>query len=491
MSAHILLAQVKHETNTFSRLLTDLDSYKSRFLLYGDEIAAKLGKTRTEMAGFLDAARNYGWTTTSAIAADATPSGMVTAECWAHLQDTIFKSIDSAPKIDGVLLSLHGAMVAQGADDAEGDLLARLRARLGPDMPIFATLDLHANVSDAMARHANGLISYRTYPHIDHYERATQAADLMARTLAGKIKPRCLVARRPTIAGCNHGRTQSGPMADFLQQADAFETEKGILVVSVQAGFGWADMQDCGPSIAVTYDGDKARAQQIADDLMDQVWETRHIDSLPLTPLAAAMAEAKRHGPKPLILADTTDNPGGGGYNDATGLLRAMLDAKLENACCHAICDPEAIAVINRAGVGTEIHVKLGGKIDPDYGAPIDLTARVVSLCDGKFVADGPMNKGVAFNHGPSAVLRAGGIDIVVVSHRLQTADLQALLSVGIDPRAKATIGLKSSHHFRAAYEPISRQVMLVDSGALCSHDLTRFKFPKVRRPVWPLDEMT
>jgi microcystin degradation protein MlrC len=381
-------------------------------------------------------------------------------------------------------------MVAQGADDAEGALLARLRQRLGPDVPIFATLDLHANVSDAMARHANGLISYRTYPHIDHHERATQAAELMHRTLAGKIKPSCLVARRPTISGCNHGRTQSGPMAEFLKQADAFETENGILVVSVQAGFGWADMADCGPSVAVTYDGDKARAQHIADDLMDQVWQTRQVDTLPQATLADAMTEARQGGPKPLILADTTDNPGGGGYNDATGLLRAMLDAKLENACFHAICDPEAIAVITKAGAGADIRVKLGGKIDPAFGAPIDLSARVMSLSDGKFVADGPMNKGVAFNHGPSAVLRAGGIDIVVVTNRLQTADLHALLSVGIDPRAKATIGLKSSHHFRAAYEPIARKVMVVDSGALCSHDLTRFNFTKVRRPVWPLDEI-
>ncbi len=228
MTATILLAQVKHETNTFSRLLTDREAYQRRFLLYGDEIAAKLGKTRTEMAGFLDAARNYGWTTISAIAADATPSGTVTAECWAHLQDTIFAAIDRAPKIDGVLLSLHGAMVAEGADDAEGDLLARLRQRLGQDIPIFATLDLHANVSDAMAQHANSLISYRTYPHIDHYERATQAAELLARTLKGEIKPRCLVARRPTISGCNHGRTQSGPMADFLRQADAFEKKRAF-----------------------------------------------------------------------------------------------------------------------------------------------------------------------------------------------------------------------------------------------------------------------
>ncbi len=490
MSAHILLAQVKHETNTFSRLLTDLDAYQRRGLAYGDEIAVRLGKTRTEMAGFLDAAKKNGWTTIASIAADATPSGTVTAACWAHLQDTIFATIDRAPKIDGVLLSLHGAMVAEGADDAEGALLARLRQRLGKDVPIFATLDLHANVSDAMAAHANGLISYRTYPHIDHYERATQAADLMRRSLAGEIRPRCLVARRPTLSGCNHGRTQSGPMVDFLRQADAFETEKGILAVSVQAGFGWADMSDCGPSVAVTYDGSDVRARQIAEALMDQVWDTRAFDSLPMASLADAMQEAKNSGDKPLILADTTDNPGGGGYNDATNLLRAMLDAKLDNACFHSICDPEAVAIGTKAGAGANVTLKLGGKIDPVYGAPIDLTARVVTLSDGRFVADGPMNKGVAFAHGPSMVLRAGGIDIVVTSNRLQTADLQALLSVGIDPRAKATIAVKSSHHFRAAYEPIARRVMVVNSGALCSHDLTRFAFAKVRRPVWPLDKI-
>jgi microcystin degradation protein MlrC len=154
------------------------------------------------------------------------------------------------------------------------------------------------------------------------------------------------------------------------------------------------------------------------------------------------------------------------------------------------VCDPEAVAAGTAAGQGATVTLKLGGKVDPAYGPPLELTGTVASLSDGRFVADGPMNKGVAFSHGPTMVLRVGDIDIVVVTNRLQTADLQALLSVGIDPRAKATIGLKSSHHFRAAYEPIARRVMLVDSGALCSPDLTRFTFHKLRRPVWPLDEI-
>ncbi|MCC6469368.1 MAG: M81 family metallopeptidase [Alphaproteobacteria bacterium] len=493
MGARILVGQVKHETNTFSRLPTDLDSYARRLLVYGDDMFQRLAGTRTEIGGFLQAARRNGWTLVPTVAADATPSGKVTAAAWTELSGTIVDGLERAGKVDGVLLALHGAMVTEDQDDGEGDLLARIRARVGPDVPVIATLDLHANVTDAMASNANALIAYRTYPHVDHVERAEQAAALMQRTLAGEVRPVSAVARRATLDAVDHGRTHgdpkdAGPMDRILAEAARIEGEPGVLAVSVHAGFGWADIRDAGPSVAVAADGDRDRARSVAETLIDAVQKTQGQDTVERHSLAEAIAEARRRGDKPLVLADFTDNPGGGGYGDATRLLGAMIDAGLVDAALHAINDPDAVRAGQAAGTGAEVTLDLGGKIDPAYGAPLRVTGRVARLTDGSFVCDGPMHKGVRLSHGPTMVLAIGGIDVIVTSNRMQTTDLQAFLSQGIDPRRKSVLALKSSQHFRAAFAPIARKIMLADGGALCSPDYRRFAYRKLRRPIWPLD---
>jgi microcystin degradation protein MlrC len=489
VSKRVLIAQIMHETNTFSRLPTDIEAYRRRYLLFGDEILPFFRGTRTELGALIDLAPRLGWTLVPAVAANATPSGTVTAETWELLSGTLLKAARESGPIDGVVLALHGAMVTETADDAEGDLLERLRAVLGPDVPIAITLDLHANVTDKMAANANAIIAYRTYPHIDQYERASQAADLVRCAMAGEIRPHCVVARRPMLDGANGGITQDGPMVELLARADRHERD-GVLAVSIHAGFAWADMADAGPSVAVTTDGADPRGSAIANELMDLIWATRDVRTVTALSLAAAMAIAVQPDVtgKPLVIADTTDNPGGGGYGDTTGLLRAMLDAGLTNACFAPICDGEAVEAGRRAGQGNRVRLKLGGKIDPAFGRPIEAEGLVVKLSDGKFVHDGPMHKGTVMNMGPTMVLRLAGIDVVVTTNRLQVTDHQVFLSQGIDPLIRSVIGLKSSHHFRAAFQPIARAVLVVDSGSLCSHDLSRFAYRKLRRPVWPLD---
>ncbi|MCC7047348.1 MAG: M81 family metallopeptidase [Alphaproteobacteria bacterium] len=495
MGARILVGQIKHETNTFSRLPTDLDAYGRRVLAYGDEMFQRLGGTQSEIGGFMEAARRNGWTLIPTVAADATPSGKVTAAAWAKLSGAVVDGLERAGKVDGVLLALHGAMVTEDQDDGEGDLLARLRARVGAAVPIMATLDLHANVTDAMADNANALIAYRTYPHVDHVARAEQAAALMRRTLAGEVRPVSAVARRATLDAVDHGRTHqdpkdAGPMDRILAEAARLETERGVLAVSVHAGFGWADIRDAGPSVAVAADGDRARAKTVAEALMDKVHRTQGEETVAHDSLDAAIKAARRGGDKPLVLADFTDNPGGGGYGDATGLLRAMIDAGLENAAFHAINDPAAVRAGQSAGLGASVSLELGGKIDPAYGAPIRVAGTVQGLTDGGFVCDGPIYKGVRLTHGPTMVLKVGGIEVIVTTNRLQTTDLQVFLSQGIDPRRKSVLAVKSSQHFRAAYAPIARGIMLPDGGALCSPDYRRFRFKKLRRPIWPLDDV-
>ncbi len=484
----VLVAQVMHETNTFSVLPTDEGAYRRRYLVEGPEIVERFRDTNTELGGVVDAAADFGWTLMPAIAANATPSGKVTGACWAKLRDAVLAAADEGP-IDGVCLAMHGAMVSETEDDAEGAMLEALRARLGPDVPIALTLDLHANVSDAMAAHANFIVAFQTYPHVDQRERGREAAGLVEAAMRGRIASVCTIGRPATLDGCNHGRTQEGPMVELECRARAFEREPGIHVVSVQAGFAWSDVPFAGPSVVVSHAPEaKASAEAIVDELCTYIWETREVTTVSLLPLDRAMAEAKLEGSAPLVIADATDNPGGGGYADATNLLRAMLDAGLDNAAFASIVDPAAVALGEAAGVGAAIEVDLGGHTDPQFGPPIACRGIVRHLSDGAFVNDGPMWQGVTMSMGPTMVLGIGGVDVVVCTHRLQTTDLQAFRSQGIEPTGKSVLAVKSSHHFRAAFAPIARKVLVVDSGALCSHDVRRFGFTKLRRPIWPLD---
>jgi microcystin degradation protein MlrC len=385
-------------------------------------------------------------------------------------------------------------MVSDTHEDAEGEFLARLRQRLGPEVPVVVTLDLHANVTQRMADHANALIAYRTYPHIDQYERAWQGAELLQRAMQGEIRPTTVIARRPMLYGLDHGRTQRGPMAELIARGEALEQSGEALVVSICAGFSRANIYDVGPSVTVTIDGSTSRGQAIAEEFMDHAWATRDFTTVKLLSVAEAVALARQgaSGDKPLVVADYTDNPGGGGYGDATAFLKGLVEAGVDSVAFHAICDPEAVQQGMRAGVGARITLTLGGKTDPAMGGgPLALNGEAVCLTTGRFIAYGPMGGGVERDYGPSMVFRVGGIDIVVITNNGQAVDLGQFTSLGIEPTRYRAVAVKSMQHFRAAFEPIAREVVLVDTSALCSEIYTPELFTRVRRPVWPLDPIS
>jgi len=491
MSKRVLAARIMHETNTFSRVLTDMAAFRRRDFHLENEIPGAYRDTRSALGATFEAADKYGWSLGHPVSTSANPSGLVTREAFEELSRLLVEAARKQGQIDCVLLHLHGAMVTQDYEDGEGELLRRLRGVIGPDAPVIVTLDLHANVSQAMADLANCLIAFRTYPHIDQYERAWQAAELLERAMRGEIAPKTVIARRPTIYGLNHGRTQSGPMVEALARAEAIERRGDALVVSLCAGFTRADIHDVGPTVTVTTSGANPNAQGIAEGLMDFAWETREVNTAKLLSIAEVIDLARRGKPgeKPLVIADYTDNPGGGGYGDATALLKAMVEAKLLGVAFHALCDPEAVRDGINAGIGARATLTLGGKTDPSMGGgPLTLEGEVVCLSNGKFVAYGPMGGGVARDYGLSMVFRVGGIDIVVITNNGQANDLGQFTSLGIDPTRYRTVAVKSMHHFRAAFEPIAREVVLVDTGSLCSEIYTAELFTKVRRPIHPLD---
>jgi microcystin degradation protein MlrC len=490
MAHRVLLAELMHETNTFSVQPTDEAAFRAAGLHLDNEIPAAFRGTRTAMGAALEAAERRGWSLAHPLAAHANPSGRVTDEAFEALAGRI---VAAASGVDGVLLHLHGAMATASSDDGEGELLARLRTRVGPGVPIVVVLDLHATVTQRMADNANALIAYRTYPHIDQYERMHQAADLLAGALAGTIRPRVAVARRPILYALDGGRTTSPPMRELLRRADDIEAAGEALAVSIQAGFSSADVHDIGPSVAVTAD-DPISAQAIAERLMDYAWEQRHYSSIRFTPLAEAIVTAKAgeaDATRPLVISDYSDNPGSGAYGDATALLKAVLDARLESVAFHAIRDPQAVLAAAAIGVGNAGRISVGGKVDPSRGGgPLELSAHVVALTDGRFRAYGPMGGGAWRNYGLSALIRVDDVEIILITHNGQATDLAQLTSLGVDPTRKATLCVKSMQHFRAAFEPIARDVIEVDTGALSTRNFKTRGYKNVRRPIFPLDEI-
>ena len=495
MTKRVLIAGFKHETNTFSKLPTGLEAYRGRALHYGEDIRPAYAGTNTEIAGFLDACEKYDWEPVLSVVADATPSGLVTREAYDEITGCILRSIEEQGPFDAVLLQLHGAMVAEGHDDAQGELLFQIRKRAGNEFPIGVTLDLHANITEQVAELSTVLISYRTYPHIDQHETATKCADLIARTLQGEISPKVWVARGPQLDGVDHGRTTApGPMLDILEMADGLIAKHGLLSASINAGFPWADIPYVGPTAIVVADAGNNGAEKSVNALRDEIARTRETITVNLVSAGDAIADALKTGKRgsPFVIADFADNPGGGGYADSTGLLRAMIEAGLEDTAFSPMCDPQCVEACKQAGEGAVIELSLGGKCEPSLGEPITASGTVVGLYDGTFKLEGPMSTGVRLDLGPAAVFRVGGIDIVLISKRAQNYDRQFFKAFGIEPAERSILGIKSAQHFRADYTPIASGIAVVDDGGgITSHNFKALNYKNIRRPIWPLDDIT
>jgi microcystin degradation protein MlrC len=492
MAFTVLTAEFSHETNTFNKNRTGYDAFMERYGFFGEDAIRERGDANTELAGFCDCARAHGWKQIHVLSAAAEPSGVVTRDAFDRLGGAIVSvAAEHKAKLDGILLSLHGAMVTEFCEDGEGELLERLRAVVGPDMPIAITLDLHGNVTPKMCALADIVVSYKTYPHIDMRECGRLSGDILQRTMKGEIKPRTLRVHRPMLDEANGGRTDVGPMIDRIAKAVAYEKEPGVFAVSINSGFGNADIREVGPTVTVTYDGNEEKHRAFAEGIADDIWEKRFDvinDYMPVE-AAAEIAKAYKRGKGPLIIADYADNPGGGGYGDSTNLLKALLDAGIADAAFGPMVDPETAEQLHRHKAGERVRVKLGGKSDPRFGgAPLDLDGEIWLISNGFYTGDGPMVGGLHLGWGKTAVLRVGGIDILVVCEPAQMLDLQQFRAFGIDPAAKTVVGLKSMQHFRAAFEPIAGKVIVCDSGALCTTHLEKLPYRNVPRPIFPLD---
>jgi microcystin degradation protein MlrC len=483
----LFVAMVSHETNTFSPLPTGRAQFEAGELRYGGELLETYRGTGTCLGGMIAAAGERSAALVPSIAASASPAGRVTKDFYEETRARLLADLRAAGPLDGVLLDLHGAMVVEGLDDGEGDLLRAVRATVG-DLPVAVTLDFHANLTRAMVETATLLHGYKTYPHVDMEARGREAAARLADVVAGRLRPARAWRQPPLLPPIAGQATARGPMRRLHDLAHVMERRPGVISVSVFAGFPLADIHDAGLSVYVVTDGDQALADALADELAAAAWDLRH-DFLhtALSP-AEAIARALALDGGPVVLADIADNPGGGAAGDTTTLLRALLAAGVRSTTVACLWDPEAVAACARAGAGAAVSVTVGGRVDPAHGAPLPLTGRVRTLSDGRFVYRGPMNRNLEGRLGPTAVLEVDGVKVILVSHRRQALDPEMIRIAGIDPGAEKILVVKSTIHYRAAFEPIARAILEVDAPGLSSSNLARFPFAHVRRPIFPLD---
>ncbi|MGH7332475.1 MAG: M81 family metallopeptidase [Candidatus Rokuibacteriota bacterium] len=488
----IFMASVSHETNTFSTIPTDRVQFEARDLRYGGEILEAYRGTGTCLGGMIAAAEQHGLTLLPSVAASASPAGRVTKDIYQAVKDRVLADLRAAGSLDGVLLDLHGAMVPEGLDDGEGDLLAALRLVAGPTLPVAVTLDFHANVTSAMARHATLLHGYKTYPHVDMAERGREAAKRLIDVIQGRLRPTVALRQPPLLPPIAGQLTARGPMRRLYDLADELERRPGVVSISVFAGFPLADIHDAGLSVYVVTDGDQTLADECAERLATTAWKHRHEFIHHAPPVAEAVAAAlaqSGHG-RPVVLADIADNTGGGAAGDTTELLRELLRVGARATTVACLWDPDSVRACLQAGVGATVSLSVGGKIDPRHGAPLKVSGRVRTLSDGRFVHKGPMFRGVEGRLGPTAVLDVEDVKIILISRRWQTLDPEMIRFVGIDPAGERLLAVKSTIHYRAAFEPLAHALIEVDAPGLSSSNLTRFEFKHVRRPIFPLDEM-
>ena len=465
--ARIAHAGFMHETNTFAPLKATWEHFLKAEswpgLMRGQEVLDGLAGFNIGTAGFAEAARAAGHELKPVAWASAVPSSYVTEEAFENMSKIVLEGLDAARPFDAVYLDLHGAMVAEHLEDGEGELVRRVRGLVGPDMPVVASLDLHSNTTDDMLAHSDGLIAYRTYPHVDMAATGKRAYAYLERLLAGGTRPakarRALPFLMPLTGQC----TMEEPMAGVYARLEELERQPGTWHVSFTPGFPPADIWHCGP-VVVAYGDDQAAADRAADALYDYILEREPRFKVPfLTPADAIGKAMQSNAHRPFVLADVQDNCGAGATSDTTGLLQAMVAHQPDRCVIGLMVDPEAAAAAHAAGEGAEIELALGGKRFTEGDPPFHGRFRVARLGDGKITCTGPMFGGARMNLGPMALLTIGSVGVVVSSNRMQAADQALFRHLGIEPTQQKIIGLKSTVHFRADFVPIAEEVLVVE----------------------------
>ncbi|MGC2048052.1 MAG: M81 family metallopeptidase [Gallionella sp.] len=483
--ARIAIAGFLHETNTFVQRHTGMDAFLTADawpgLVQGNALFDAVADANIAIAGFIkEAAANNNefvpllWTS-------ANPSGPVTRHAYEKIWVMLARDLEQAMPVDALFLDLHGAMVAEHIDDGEGELLARIRAIIGPDIPIVAALDFHANISPRMVALADAMTVYRTYPHVDISDTGRRAAIALQRILAGEHLHKAY-RQIPFLISLPWQCTLIEPLASLMHLVEQLERD-GNVSASIVPGFPLADIYDCGPAV-IAYGTDVAATEAVAQRLYNAMLAQRAAFSGRLYRVAQAVSHALASSDEgTIILADTQDNPGGGAAGDTTDILHELVHQNAPDACVGLLCDPAAAAAAHAAGVGATIALALGAH-NGIGAAPLVGRYIVEALGNGRFTGTGPFYLGCKMDLGPMARLRLGGIQILVSSHKQQAADQAMFRHLDIDPAQQRILVLKSSVHFRADFTQLAREILMVAASGENVADLAQLRYQKLRPGV-------
>lgn len=463
----IVVGGFQHETNTFAPSKADWRAFELGGgwpgMVRGHAILPAIDGANIPAAGFVQGALEHQYTVVPTLWCAASPSAHVTEEAFERIMAIMLEDIAASLPADGVYLDLHGAMVAEHFDDGEGEVLRRVRELIGPHVPLVASLDLHANVTEKMLVQADALIAYRTYPHIDMADTGARAFAFMHKRLHGMPRPYLAARRISYLLPTCWQSTMAMPAKGLYERLEALETTPGISSMSFCMGFPAADFPECG-ALVWAYADTQATADSVADTLTAEVEQAEAAFAGKLYTPDEAVLHAlalSETADKPIVIADAQDNPGAGGDSDTTAILRSLVHYNVPGSALGLMVDPEAALLVHQAGEGATVRLALGGHSRVPGDEPFEADFFVEKLSDGKFVATGPYYFGCRMDLGPSACLRIGEVRVVVSSYKAQMADQSMFRYVGIEPTQQKVLVLKSSAHFRADFTPISAEILV------------------------------
>jgi microcystin degradation protein MlrC len=485
-SLRIAIGGFYHETNTFSAKPTHIADFHAYQFAAGDALLEKYAGTNTEMGGMIGEAKVRDVSLVPLVFAAAVPSGVIDRAAFEAIAEELEQGLRQAGQIDGLLLVLHGAAVADGYPDADSSLVAMLRKRMGQVVPVAVTVDFHANLSRNLIADADFVCGYDTYPHTDMADRGAEAARIIIAIARGEGRPHVAFRKLSfvTVPVCQS--TDEAPMADISKLRAETERAAGIVSVTITMGFAYADCADLGATVVVYADTQRA-ADEAANRLAAALWSLRESFQPKLVALQG-LADVVANAPGgPLIVVDPADNVGGGSAGDGTSVLAELLKARVDGSVV-VIADPAAVAEAYRVGAGNTFDAKIGGKIDGLHGPPVGVRGTVRRVLDASYQHTGSYMTGFVTHMGRTAVVDADGVQVVLTSQRTMPFDAGHLTCVGIAPEQQRVIVVKSAIAWRAAFCDVAAQVITVDTPGVCPANLARLNYENAPRPLWPLD---
>jgi len=485
----VVTGSLIQESNTFSPVKSDLAFFRAGLLLFDHDSLARSAGTRTELGGFIAASQRAGVTLVPTLAAWAASAGPMDGADFAWLAKQFLRRVRAAGPVGGVLLALHGAWVSDSHEDADGWLLAQVRRIVGPTVPIVATLDLHANITDQMMEAADALVGFRTYPHVDMCETGERAAELLFRALRTGIRPEMVMCKAPLLLAPENAQTSGGPLSTVVDELHALESSRGYLAASVFPVQPWLDVAELGCALLLVTDGQHpAQAHDDAARLADLLWSQRREFHVPLVTPRDAVAQALAAPAGPVLLVDSADGVSSGAPGDSTAILGALLEAQPHVTALVTLVDPPGARQAASAD-GQEVTLSVGGRLDPQRHQPVEVRGVARRARQSQVTFTSGIGDGLTAEMGSAAVIEVGTIRLLLMERPVPCYDPELYRAAGLEPADAGIVVVKSPNNFRWTYRDIARDWIYVDAPGASSPRLRSLSYTRAPRPLYPLDE--